>query len=461
MFLVANSGRIGYCLNYCVECLKLTSDISEKSLRGKGDAIWGANLDVPMHSLIDLEKCLLDQEREVNIMNRAKKANLEVKKLAKLRRNADRLREVRNLALNQGIFPEGIHCSWGFGETYDEYFGPLDQQGQLTGLGMMVFSDGSIYIGEWKAGKKNTTGKGLWTRKDGTQYEGSWVNDLKHGMGTMRYPDQSYYVGEFAKGYEHGQGKKVYANGARFEGRFRFGKRDGPGVFTSSDGVVEKRLFKENDAYHEPAIPPIIEEEIESDTNKFFQPESLLLIALRALAKTMQTKRNLAPPSILHRRAQEFLKPLLSRRFLETLQPLGSKALIEALPPIAFQSCSIVSLNYIKFKNLDMESFLYCQASNISLLKLELINNRFDSSSLELFCKRLMTKMWPNLEHLDLSYNKIDAAVAQTLMNAIAHGTPKLKVLKMAGCQLTANCCIPISRYNFCIANLNFQTNIC
>ena len=62
---------------------------------------------------------------------------------------------------------------------------------------------------------------------------------------------QSVYTGEFAKGYEHGSGKVEYRDGSRFEGRFRFGKKDGPGVLTTAEGEVIRRIFKENDVYHE------------------------------------------------------------------------------------------------------------------------------------------------------------------------------------------------------------------
>lgn len=446
MFFTAQNGNYGYCLNYCVECLKTTSKISSKSLKGKGDIILQENFDVPMHVYIDLKSRALLPNREEEHIERSKKATLEVNRIGKMRRNIDRSHEVRMLAIQHGIGEGGIHCSWGFGEKFDEYFGPIDQQQRPVGLGMMVYSDGSMYIGEWKSGKKHTTGIGLWTRPDGTQYEGSWINDLKHGVGSLRYPDQSTYVGEFAKGFEHGQGKKVYANTARFEGRFRFGKRDGPGVFTSSDGVTERRVFKENDGYNEVAVPTIIEEEVETETTKFFHPESLLTIAIKALAKTMQTKKTFASPNTIHQHIQEFLKPMITKKFLETLQPLGSTALIEILPNIAFQSIAEVSLNYIKFKNLDMESFLYCQLSNSSLMKLELVNNRLDAASLDLFCKKVMTRIWPHLQHLDLSYNRLDMSIIQTLMQAIVNGTPILKVLKLCGCQITGNECVPISR---------------
>jgi len=40
----------------------------------------------------------------------------------------------------------------------------------------------------------------------GRSYTGEWKNDVKHGTGTMRYPDGSEYVGDFRDDRRHGQG---------------------------------------------------------------------------------------------------------------------------------------------------------------------------------------------------------------------------------------------------------------
>lgn len=60
----------------------------------------------------------------------------------------------------------------------------------------MYYDDGSIYEGEWYAGKRS--GKGLHKLENGNRYEGSWENDMKNGPGKYFYMERGLvYTGSW------------------------------------------------------------------------------------------------------------------------------------------------------------------------------------------------------------------------------------------------------------------------
>ena len=50
------------------------------------------------------------------------------------------------------------------------------------------------------------------------------LEGLKHGNGTMSFPNGSQYVGEFRNNKKNGRGVMTYPNGKKWEGEFRNGK---------------------------------------------------------------------------------------------------------------------------------------------------------------------------------------------------------------------------------------------
>ena len=46
--------------------------------------------------------------------------------------------------------------SWGFENVFDEYFGDINDRGEPHGIGLKVFSDGTIYSGGFKNGLFDT-----------------------------------------------------------------------------------------------------------------------------------------------------------------------------------------------------------------------------------------------------------------------------------------------------------------
>ena len=132
------------------------------------------------------------------------------------------------------------------------------------GYGKYVYTDGSVYEGEWFNDKKE--GMGKYTYKDGTVYEGEWLDDVKHGTGKCVYNLGNIYEGEFKNGYIHGKGKmfsneKVYNaykceeylhsddDGEIYEGNFMYNKMAGTGTYRLNN-VTFDVVFEDNSFTH-------------------------------------------------------------------------------------------------------------------------------------------------------------------------------------------------------------------
>ena len=128
----------------------------------------------------------------------------------------------------------------------------LDNNGNPSGIGIMTYSNGKKYFGQWKSGKYCGTGIYIWKNtedmwhnrslkvfysnwknnkrngvgiyidynedrgKSVTLYRGNYKDDKRNGWGALLWgnPDKTYYkyVGYFKDGREHGNGK-LYENG--------------------------------------------------------------------------------------------------------------------------------------------------------------------------------------------------------------------------------------------------------
>ena len=71
--------------------------------------------------------------------------------------------------------------------------------------GTMAYTNGDMYIGKWKDGKRHgwgsmMYGKGTFTDALVPVYTGEWKDGERHGQGTMAYADGSTYSGEWKDG---------------------------------------------------------------------------------------------------------------------------------------------------------------------------------------------------------------------------------------------------------------------
>ena len=123
-----------FCFNFCERCLlKATGDL--KVLSGGGNTIWESLKDEPKTGMLEIKQLALHPGRELPIYSRFLAAKLYVMRGKKHRRNKDRHIVCMNLALGfEGMEPlnpmnydktkrRGEYLSWGFDETFDEYFG--------------------------------------------------------------------------------------------------------------------------------------------------------------------------------------------------------------------------------------------------------------------------------------------------------------------------------------------------
>ncbi len=84
----------------------------------------------------------------------------------------------------------------------DTYYGPVNSQGIMHGLGLYVYDNGDYFIGDILNGKYTGTGVYKWV--DGDYYVGAFVNSNFHGYGLLNGNEAYYkfglYVNDVAKG---------------------------------------------------------------------------------------------------------------------------------------------------------------------------------------------------------------------------------------------------------------------
>ena len=82
-------------------------------------------------------------------------------------------------------------------------------------------------------------GQGVMLYSDGSQYVGQWQNGRPNGQGAYTMPDGSQYVGEFKNGFPDGIGQLIAADGSEsYTGGFKNGLYDGYGIQMTALGVL-------------------------------------------------------------------------------------------------------------------------------------------------------------------------------------------------------------------------------
>jgi hypothetical protein len=91
------------------------------------------------------------------------------------------------------------------------YIGYVNKDQKASGYGIGVYSNGNIYEGQWKNGKKQ--GSGLYKFSDGEYYEGDFVDDKRQGFGKYVRKNGEYYKGYWAADFREGEGVIYDKNG--------------------------------------------------------------------------------------------------------------------------------------------------------------------------------------------------------------------------------------------------------
>ena len=68
-------------------------------------------------------------------------------------------------------------------------------------------------------------GNGSMTYPNGDKYEGAWVKDQRSGYGTFRLKRGDVYEGEWLEDMQHGHGKLLHYEGTTYEGIWERGNK--------------------------------------------------------------------------------------------------------------------------------------------------------------------------------------------------------------------------------------------
>jgi hypothetical protein len=134
-------------------------------------------------------------------------------------------------------------------------FTAMNAQAQCTsgdcqdGYGTYKYSDGSVYVGQFKDGKAN--GYGTCYYANGDKYVGYWKNHKAEGEGSMynadgtvttgnwkesKYVDTKLTTGCISGDCLNGNGTYVYDDGTKYTGTFKDGSISGSGECSFYNG---------------------------------------------------------------------------------------------------------------------------------------------------------------------------------------------------------------------------------
>ncbi len=91
------------------------------------------------------------------------------------------------------------------------YIGYVNKEQKASGYGIGVYSNGNIYEGQWKNGKKH--GSGIYEFSDGEYYEGGFDQDKRQGFGKYVRKNGEYYKGYWVADFRDGEGVIYDKNG--------------------------------------------------------------------------------------------------------------------------------------------------------------------------------------------------------------------------------------------------------
>ncbi|MCX7678954.1 MAG: hypothetical protein N2316_07020 [Spirochaetes bacterium] len=87
-------------------------------------------------------------------------------------------------------------------------------------------------------------GEGEYQYADGSVYRGEFVAGKRHGKGVMQYPDGSQFSGLWECDKKNGVGISYFADGSEFQGNFVNDEPHGVGMYISADGMCKRAIFK-------------------------------------------------------------------------------------------------------------------------------------------------------------------------------------------------------------------------
>ncbi|KAK4846286.1 hypothetical protein QYF36_015431 [Acer negundo] len=133
----------------------------------------------------------------------------------------------------KGVLPHGKgKYTWS-----DETFYEGDwEEGKMIGKGHIVWPSGAKYEGDFSGGYLH--GFGTFTGPDGSIYRGTWRINIRHGIGRKEYSNKDVYDGAWKEGVHEGSGRYSWNSGNTYIGNWKGGKMCGRGVMKWVNGDI-------------------------------------------------------------------------------------------------------------------------------------------------------------------------------------------------------------------------------
>ena len=116
------------------------------------------------------------------------------------------------------------------------YQGEKNIDNERHGIGKLIWPNNSYYIGNFK--KNVCCGHGYLILNEEESMEGEWSNDQLNGKGSIT-KKEFIFTGEFHNDLPHGKGEIIYTFGGRYGGEFCFGLKQGHGKLVLADFTYE------------------------------------------------------------------------------------------------------------------------------------------------------------------------------------------------------------------------------
>jgi len=105
----------------------------------------------------------------------------------------------------------------------------------------VVISEQSNKTGCIKGNCVNGSGTYKWS--DGDVYVGQWKDGIQNGQGTYKFPNGDVYKGQYKDGYPNGTGTFKWSYGAVYVGQWKDSKMNGQGTYTNLNGVKSSGVW--------------------------------------------------------------------------------------------------------------------------------------------------------------------------------------------------------------------------
>ena len=90
---------------------------------------------------------------------------------------------------------------------------------ELITRGPYKLENGAVYKGQWTKNDERQ-GRGIMVWNDGSKYVGYWYNDMANDRGRLIHADGDIYEGEWINDKAHGHGTYIHIHGAKYTGQW-------------------------------------------------------------------------------------------------------------------------------------------------------------------------------------------------------------------------------------------------